>query len=181
MGFFKNLSIKNKIITTIGIVSTLTIVIGFAIIGYSNVNILKKEMHQNTLMNTKLIGEYSIAPLTFDDNLGAENILSKLSTISEISSGILYDRNGILFASYQKEEGLFVPPMYENPDELNEIQSEFTKHNLRVNYPIIYNNYKYGIIVIDVDTSVLNQKIRKYIYIILVILHYPSAKRQCSL
>ena len=84
MSLFKNISIKNKIISTILIVSALTMIFGFIIVGLSDIKGLRKEMLQNTLMNTKLIGEYSIAPLTFDDNNGAENILSKLSTIPEI-------------------------------------------------------------------------------------------------
>lgn len=167
MSFFNNLSIKNKIISTILIVSTLTMIIGFTIVGYSDIQSLKKEMNQNALMNTKLIGEYSIAPLTFDDNQGAENILSKLSTISEIKTGVLYDRNGILFASYKRSDDLFLPPMYENPDELTDIQSEFTKDKLKINYPIVYNDYKYGIIVIDVDTSILYSKITRYVLVIL--------------
>jgi signal transduction histidine kinase/ActR/RegA family two-component response regulator len=144
-------------------------IIGFTIVVYSDINGLKKEMHQNALMNTKLIGEYSVAPLTFDDNQGAEKILSKLSTIAEIKSGVLYDRNGILFASYKKSDQLFLPPLYENPDELTESKSEFKKKSLLITHPILYNNYKYGIIVIEVDTTVLNQKINNYLLIIVLI------------
>ncbi len=169
MSFYNKLSIKNKIISTILIVSTLTMVIGFTIVGYNDINGLKKEMHQHALMNTKLIGEYSVAPLTFDDNQGAENILSKLSTIAEIKSGVLYDRNGILFASYKKTDKLLLRPLYENPDELTESKSEFNKKSLLISHPIVYNNYKYGIIVIELDTTVLNQKINNYLLIIVLI------------
>lgn len=170
MGFFQNISIKNKIIGIILFVSSLTMLIGFTIVGISDVKSLKNEMLNNALMNTKLIGEYSIAPLTFDDNAGAENILSKLSTLPGVTKGALYDRNGILFTSYKQADDVFIPPLYENPDELTESITNFNRTNLEIHHPIIYNDLKYGIITIQVDTSFLNEKIEKYILIMAIIL-----------
>jgi len=170
MSFFRNISIKNKIIITILFVSSLTMIIGFTIVGINDVKSLRKEMHLNALMNTRLIGEYSIAPLTFDDNPGAESILSKLSTIPEVMSGALYDRNGILFSSYKRSEDLFIQPLYENPDDLIESNSIFNKQFLQIDHPIIYNNYKYGIIVIKIETEILNKKIQDYFLIMTGIL-----------
>lgn len=170
MSFFKNISIKNKIIITILFVSSLTMIIGFTIVGINDVKSLRKEMHLNALMNTRLIGEYSIAPLTFDDNPGAESILSKLSTIPEVMSGALYDRNGILFSSYKRSEDVFIQPLYENPDDLIESNSIFNKQFLQIDHPIIYNNYKYGIIVIKIETDILNKKIQDYFLIMIGIL-----------
>jgi signal transduction histidine kinase len=170
MSFFRNISIKNKIIITILFISTFTMLVGFSIVGFKDVKSLRKEMYLNALMNTRLIGEYSIAPLTFDDNTGAENILSKLSTIPDVISGALYDRNGILFSSYKRSEDVFLQPLYENPDNLTESSSNFNKLFLQIDHPILYNNYKYGIIVITLDTAVLNKKIRDYVLIMTGIL-----------
>ncbi len=170
MTLFQNISIKNKIISIVLIVSTITMIIGFAIVGISDINSLKKEMLLNSLMNTKLIGEYSIAPLTFDDNEGAENILSKLSTNPDIKSAALYDRNGILFASYKTSDNVFIVPMYENPDDLENSKSTFLKKTLSIEHPIIYEGFKYGIILLQVDTSILNAKIKEYLIILVGIL-----------
>ena len=183
MKFFQNISIKNKIISIILIVSTLTMLTGFTIISISDIKSFKKIMLLNTLMQTKLIGEYSIAPLTFNDNTGAENILSKLSTLSEIRSGALYDRNGILFAAYKKSEEVFIPPLYENPDELDKSTSSFSKSLLVIEHPVIYHDFKYGIIIIEVDTTVLNARIKNYMIIMvsiiigMIILSYILANR----
>ena len=144
--------------------------IGFTIVGISDINSLRKEMHLNTLMNTKLIGEYCVAPLTFDDNTGAENILSKLSTIPGVVSGVIYDKNGILFASYKRTEDVFLQPLFENPDDLETSKSIFTDNALIIEHPIVYNGFKYGIIRIHVDTSLLKEKIQNYVYIIIAIL-----------
>ncbi len=165
MKVIHNISIKNKLISVILLVSTVTMIVGFTIVGISDIKNLKQEMLLNALMNTKLIGEYSIAPLTFDDNTGAENILSKLSTIPGVISGALYDRNGELFASYKKSEGTLIFPFYENPDELTGSTTEFLKTYLNIEYPIYYENFKYGLITIQVDTIILTEKIRNYILI----------------
>ncbi|MFC2151352.1 CHASE sensor domain-containing protein, partial [Bacteroidota bacterium] len=170
MRFFQNISIKNKIISIVLIVSTLTMVIGFTIVGISDVKNLKREMLLNNLMNTKLIGEYSIAPLTFDDNIGAENILSKLSTNPSVKSAALYDRNGILFASYKIVDELFIPPLFDSPDELEESVSTFSKSTLTIEHPIFYENFKYGIIAVQVDTYLLTDKTRNYVVILFIVL-----------
>ncbi len=170
MKVFQNISIKNKIISIILLVSTLTMFIGSTIVSISDIKNLKQEMLLNNLINIKLIGEYSIAPLTFDDNIGAENILSKLSTIPGVKCGALYDRNGFLFASYKRTEDVFIPPLYENPDELVNSFYEFTKTSLKIEHPIIYDDFKYGIISIQVDTSLLVKKIRDSILIMFGIL-----------
>jgi signal transduction histidine kinase/CheY-like chemotaxis protein len=170
MKLFQNISIKNKIISIVLIVSTVTLIIGFTIVGISDIKSLKDEMLINSLMNTKLIGEYSIAPLTFDDNTGAENILSKLSANPSIMSAALYDRNGILFASYTKSDDHFIVPLYENPDELEESRSTFSKNMLSIEHPVVYEGFKYGIISLQVDTSILKTKIKEYLLILIGIL-----------
>lgn len=170
MNISKNLSIKHKIISIILFVSTLTLVIGFTMVGIRDVKRLKQEMLLNNLMNTKLIGEYTIAPLTFGDNVGAENILSKLSTIPEIVSGALYDHNGVLFASYKRNNEVFIPPLFENPDVLVKAISQFADRLLNINNPIVYENVRYGIISIQVDTSMLIKKTEEYILILTIIL-----------
>jgi len=170
MKLFQNISIKNKMITIILLVSTLTLIIGFTIVGISDIKTLKREMLLNTLMNTRLIGEYSVAPLTFDDNEGAESILSKLSTIPGVNKGAIYDRNGILFASYQKSDDIFVEPIYEKPDDLDESNSTFTGSTLIIEHPIVYENFRYGIIVVEIDSTSLTNKMKEYIFILIGIL-----------
>ncbi|MGM0407816.1 MAG: ATP-binding protein [Bacteroidota bacterium] len=124
----------------------------------------------NSLMNTGLIGDYSVASLTFDDNQGAEDILSKLEALPHITSGAIYDRNGILFASYKRNDEVFIPPLYDDPDQLTEANHRFMQQAIVIEVPIIYQNFQYGIVVTHVDTSILTQKIKEYILIMLGVL-----------
>jgi len=168
MKVFKNISIKSKLISIILLVTITTLIIGITIIVINNIVSFRNELLNNTLMNTKLIGEYCIAPLTFDDNAGAESILSKLETIPYIESGAVYDRNDILFASFTTEKNDFIPPLLDI-DVDSESTYFFKGNKLRVVHPITYKNTKYGSISIIATTSFLKSRIKKYILAILII------------
>ncbi|MFP4024709.1 MAG: response regulator [Thiohalospira sp.] len=170
MKLFQNISIKNQIVGIILLTSSVTLVVGFTIIGISDINSLKKNLLANSIMNTGLVGDYSVASLTFDDNEGAEEILSKMEAIPDIVSGVIYDRNGILFASYKKNNDFFISPLYEEPDDLSETKFHFEKKYLVIEHPINYKGFQYGIIVTTVDTSILTEKIKEYILIMLAVL-----------
>ncbi|MDX9695892.1 MAG: histidine kinase dimerization/phospho-acceptor domain-containing protein, partial [Bacteroidales bacterium] len=168
MSLFKNISIKTKLISIILLVSITTLVIGVSIISINNIASFKNDLLNNSLMNTRLIGEYCIAPLTFDDNAGVESILSKLETLPYIESGAVYDRNDILFASYKKNKDDFIPPLLDI-DVSNESKYFFEGNHLRVMHPITFKNTNYGTISIIASTSYLMTKIKNYIIIMILI------------
>ena len=165
---FRNISIKTKLLSIILLVSLSTLIVGFVIISISDIASFRKELQNNTLMNTRLIGEYCIAPLTFDDNTGAESILSKLESIPYIESGAIYDRNDILFASYSRENDVFIPPLLDIAVN-SESKYFYQRGKLRVVHPIIYKNTKYGTISIIASTQFLVIKIRNYLLVMLLI------------
>ncbi|MGM0505163.1 MAG: ATP-binding protein [Bacteroidota bacterium] len=170
MRFFQNKSIKNKIVGIILLTSSVTLIVGFTIIGINDINSLKKNLLANAILNTKLVGDYSVASLTFDDNQGAEEILSKLESIQHFISGTIYDRSGILFASYKRNNEVFVPPLYDDPDNLTDTKYNFESGILTIEDPITYQDFTYGIIITKIDTSILTEKIKEYIIIMLGVL-----------
>jgi signal transduction histidine kinase len=169
MSLFRNLSIKSKIVSIILLVSITTLAIGFTIISINDIISFRKELLNNTLVNTRLIGEYCIAPLTFDDNTGAESILSKLETMPYIESGTIYDRNDILFASYSRNKETFIPPLL---DEVvnNESKYFFKGSILKIVHPINYKNTKYGTISIVANTDFLITRVRNYLLLMFLVL-----------
>jgi len=170
MRFFQNISIKNKIVGIILLTSSVTLIVGFIIIGINDINSLKKNLLANAILNTQLVGDYSVASLTFDDNKGAEEILSKLESLPDFMSGAIYDRNGLLFASYKKTNEIFIPPLYDDPDNLADSKYRFESGILTIEDPIIYQDFKYGIIITEVDSSILTDKIKEYVLIMIGVL-----------
>lgn len=168
--FFQKMSIKNKIVGIILLTSSVTLIVGFTIIGINDINSLKKTLLANAILNTQLVGDYSVASLTFDDNEGAEEILSKLESLPDFMSGAIYDRNGLLFASYKKTNEIFIPPLYDDPDNLADSKYRFESGVLTIEDPIIYQDFKYGIIITEVDSSILTDKIKEYVFIMMGVL-----------
>lgn len=183
MKLFQNISIKNKIVGIILLICSVTLIIGFTIIGINDINSLKKNLLANAILNTQLVGDYSVASLTFDDNEGAEEILSKLKSLPNFMSGAIYDRNGLLFASYKKTNDIFIPPLYDDPDNLTNSEYNFESGILTIEHPISYQNFNYGIIITKLDSSILIEKIKEYVIIMIgvfagmIILSFILARR----
>ncbi len=163
-----NISIKNKIIGLILFTSAISMGIGMTFLLINDIQGLKKDMQNNVLLNTRLIGDYCIAPLTFDDKEGAENILSRLQNIPYIDSGVLYDRNGVLFASFHKSEKGFIEPILSSSKEKNPYRIEENK--LILEHQINYRGDYYGTIVITGNTTHLNKKINQQVLVVIAIL-----------
>ena len=161
---FQNISIKNKLVGIILIVSFFAIVSGFTFVVINDIKTFKKNMMDNTIINAKLIGEYSVTPLAFDDKTGANEILKKLHAIPYIVNGYVYDKKGVLFAAFNKTGNMVTPPT------LRENSNEFIGKYLHVVCPLNYKNQKYGKIYLRASTSLLTDKINKYLFTMLLLM-----------
>lgn len=169
--FIKDLSIKNKIIAIILMVTILTISLGFTFIAFWDINRIKSNIQSNLVLNAKLVGDYCVVPLTFGDQEQATEALSRLQYIEFIEIGCLYDKTGKLFAKY--------------PDTLNEnsflVLSEqhnnkFTDGHFYVSEPVMFQNELYGTLYIEANSDhliyVVKTKILTLSLIILVLVFF---------
>lgn len=158
MKFLNNISLKNKLILIIFGVSIIGMIIVFTINLYRQINKFRETLVTETKLNAQLIGEYTIPILDFDDRKGAYDILTKLDVIPHVISGYTYTPEGELFASYDKHSSVsvYIPV----PSDKSEVI--FRDDVLTVNQPIIYNNKKYGTIIIVASTEVLKEELTDY-------------------
>jgi len=161
---FEALSIKNKLIGIILLVSVLAITSGFTVVIITNVKSFKSEMLHSTIIKAKLIGEYCVAPLVFEDKSGAEEILQKLQADKHIMIGCVYDENGKLFAWYIKPGETIIPLDIEQI-----ISNEYISGFLHVKQPILYDGKKCGSIHLRVSTGELNNRIKNYLITMLLL------------
>ncbi|NTV18793.1 MAG: hypothetical protein HGA83_05130, partial [Bacteroidales bacterium] len=98
--FIQDLSIKNKIIVIVLFVVFTAISAGFITIATWDINKLKANTQSNLVLNAKLIGDYCVVPLFFDDKNQASEALLRLKFVESVEHGYLFDKNGELFASY---------------------------------------------------------------------------------
>jgi len=158
MRFFLNLSIKNKLIGIVLLVTLLAIGVGFTLVITNDIKIFKEDMVDNTVLNARLIGDYCVVPLTFHDKAGAKEVLEKLEGVPYIMNALVYDNDGNLFATFNKfGETNIVLLSGEGAS------SVFDNNYLHVVQPIIYHSQKYGTIYLRASTNLLADKINNYL------------------
>ena len=163
MRYLRKYSIRNKLIIIILLVTTVVTGIGLSFMTYYGIQSLKKEMIQNSLVNARLVADYCITPIIFDDPVGVEEVLEKLQSVPYISSANVYDNRGMLYASYgalqQSRESIEVK-------KLRESEFNFEAGELHIVQPIFYNDTFYGAVSLHASTENLDRKINNYFLII---------------
>lgn len=138
--------------------AVLTIGIGFTFVIINNVKTLRKSMLNNTVMNTKLIGEYCISPLAFNDPRGAQEILSRLNSIPSVVDGYLYDSQNRFYAKFNTSgDSLAMPDFTKGSYYI------FDNGFLYTCEPIIYKEVKYGTVYIKASTKALEAEIKNHL------------------
>lgn len=140
MAFLINTPIKNKImiiIFSVGAVSTIT---GSLLNYYYQVQQAKQQLVDNTLLVSKMMGEYCGLPLEFNYPDNATEVINKLGAIPGIQDGVLLDLKGEVFASYHLT-GKEMPPI---PNELRTIPYLAKGNYIHVLQPVVYKGKTYG-------------------------------------
>ena len=166
MSLIKDLSIKHKLIVIVLLVTVPSIVLGFSVIIVNDVLELKKNLVNDTQLYADLVGEVSLAPLSFGDRSGASIIMEKLRAIPEIEEGYIYDEKGEVFGCYHKDKNSHFP----NPPMPKKQFYRFEQDQLHVALPISFQNKKYGMIYVIISTKALSQSTRNRVISLLLVM-----------
>ncbi len=162
---FGSISAKLKLII-VGITISITIV-AFSVLAYNQYHTNRTDLEQNLTVNAKLIADYAVTTIVFDDVKGAEDVLSKLDQIEYVVSANIYDSTGKFFAAYRNiaiqtspkfKIINFVDSLYYENDYINIVQN------------ISYDNNNYGYLFITATTSQLKHKLKNYIIFLIILL-----------
>lgn len=159
INFYKNLSLRNKIILIVLTISVITTSLGTFLSLNIEIAGLKENITQNATANAKLISQYCAMPLEFRYPEKAVETLEKLNSIPFIYDCLVFDSNDSLFASYHK-----------SPSSLNSFPKELKKsgYSIEGNFihvinPIRYNDKTYGIIYLRAYAGISELIIKKII------------------
>jgi len=100
--FGKRATIKSKLIIMLTVMTLLSTFAGFYIIQTSEQNRLDNKLRAEISLHTRLISEYCIPVLLFDDLEGAFDVLSKIESVDNISAALLYGTDGYTYSLYYK-------------------------------------------------------------------------------
>lgn len=145
-----DLSIKNKIILIILLVTFLIHSLAFTFISAWDTKRIKAQIQTGLILNTQLIANNCVVPLTFGDDQQATEALSHLKNIDFIEMAYLFDMQGNVFASYP--DTLNKKAFLEFPKQQNNILKEAFFY---VNEPVSFQNEQYGTLYIKANTEPL--------------------------
>ena len=166
MFYFKNYSIKNKLITIILLVSTIASIAGYLLILNNDIDILKNNMRTNSIMNASLIAEYAGVQVSFGLEDNTSETLDKLKAIKDIEVRIIYNADGAIFTEYLQKNARYDRAKY-LPKQPT---ANYIEGYLEVFHPIIYQGEAVGTLQLLISTSSLDESITNYVYTIGLIL-----------
>lgn len=158
MTIFKDLSIRRKLTLSQLSVAFAVLVLGSAAFIVQDIRLSRKNLVTDLSSIAQIIGDNCVSPLLFLDNEEAGKTLSALHAEENIVNAGVYDADGNLYATYNKEgfeDFTFPSPM---PDSLWFSTSYFNLYK-----PIVTDNETLGTVYIRSDLAQFRNKLRGYI------------------
>ncbi len=146
----KKLSIGNKIIGIVLIISSITTFIGLLFDYYFEKHQTIDYITKNLILEARLIGDYCVVPIDFDDHEAASQVLEKLKSLAYIKQVELFKNDGTLFARYQTPE-TYIP---EFPAKITDDQFLINEDYIFIKHPVIYNTKNYGYLKLVVQSDI---------------------------
>ena len=162
MKFLYNLSIKSKITAIITGVSLFAIILGFSIITINNIGNFKKDLVSQNSLTAKLLSEYLLYALIFDDSQSAINQLDKLGVLKFINNAEVYNAKGEFFASYNNNS-----PSHKKLLKKT-FSHQFVNNELHIIEPVWNDKEFLGTILLRVSINSLAVKVRGYIIVLII-------------
>ncbi len=168
MKFLQYTSIRQKIIGIILIVTIISLLGGFSFEIYSYILTLRKDLVNSISLNAKLISDYAVPTILFDDETEAGIILEKLKNIPSVLHGDIVNEKGKVFAEYFNKEF---------PDTSGFHQSENLLSNNKIIFisePILSENDIIGKVNLVASTDIISEKSADHIRFIIIIFTLTS-------
>ena len=108
---FLGITVSKKILIISAFSSALTLGILSGIMLLRDVNSFSKRKVEQLASLSSIVSSNAEAALIFVDPITAEEYMASLERESDIGQAILYDREGNVFALYQREPSLEIPPL----------------------------------------------------------------------
>jgi PAS domain S-box-containing protein len=175
MNLLRRISIKNKLISIILIVTLLSIVIGFGFLIFYNISTYKDDMVGRIRLGVEGVSSYCAIPLEFKFKNNAEKELVRLQNIPDITLAAVYDEQWKQFADFYRDTdnpGENKPELALLPwkDSLSQLADRFEflfdGDYLYAYQPVIHkvSGKRLGAVCVKASTTLLYRKIRNHLF-----------------
>lgn len=152
-GAFRNASIKTKLVLLILSVCASMLILS-AVLGLARTILEgRQRLLSGVAMTARLLGEYCVVPLSFDDAQEAGSMLERVQSLPGIQRAVLYDSTGKSFAAYPKSASV-------KPDTLpsgDEDRFHFGRGSLVYYHKVQFRNQYLGTVVLHAATGPLKR------------------------
>jgi signal transduction histidine kinase/DNA-binding response OmpR family regulator len=163
MSLLKKLSIRQKLLGLVALVTTAALLGAFSFHTLHDVQSHRRELIETSTLVARVVGDYTVPDLAFDDTQAAANSLGKLAALPAVRSALLFDARGRLFTAW----GAPVEPLLaiERAPAVR-----LADDGLHVVEPIVYKGDRYGSIYLLVSTDEMRATIRRDLAVLFAVL-----------
>ncbi len=161
MSFFHNLSIRQKLVGIIALITIVALVAAFATTVVRDVRGFRREAIESTTLFARVVAQYAVPELVFLDSVSATETLQKMEVVPNVEAAFLFDLDGVLFASWG--EGTAMPMTLATGVEVD-------RGGITVVEPVLHQGERLGTIVVRVSSEPLRRRIRRHLGILFLTL-----------
>lgn len=155
----------SKQITRIIFIISVIAVTGCSLVHlYISAKQFQQDVLESTIIDARLISDYAIIPLEFNNGERAFEILEKLEAKPKIETAILFDNQGIVFAFYSRRANRF-----SIPDFRQESYNNFSGDHIEVYEPVTHQGQYHGTLYLKASSSMKELLIKQAIVTLLII------------
>lgn len=124
---------------------------------------------RNLSIQAQVAGSNSVSALLFDDAAAAERTLVAFRLAPNIVSASIYDDEGKLFASYQRDSGARIPA---KPQMLAKQEENYwyEDENVMLIHTVMFQGRRVGFVFIQSDIQTLVERVKRYAAIAAIML-----------
>jgi len=163
MSLLKTLSIRQKLLGMVALVTTVALLGAFAFHTWQDVESHERDLIDTSTLVARVVGDYTVPDLAFDDTLAAGTSLSKLAAMPMVRSALLFDARGRLFTAWGEPAKPLLAPGIAPAVRL-------VRNRLHVIEPIEHKGDRYGTIYLLVSTDDMRATIRRDIAVLIAVL-----------
>ena len=170
MRWLNSLSLKHKLQWIIMATVATSLLLVWGLMFVWNLANLRAAIQEQLQVLAEMIGQNSIAALSFGDQDSAHQLLQSLETQPDIVAAGLYLANGDLFTSYQRRETIGAVPTRSYRSGF-----EFRDGKLALWQPVIWNGQVLGTVYLQPGLEKFRESLRHSLMISLVVFLLSSA------
>jgi len=157
VSMFRKMPMRTKLVIAVFTVATLVSVGGFLIIIYTDIDNLRKDAIKTAQSDIAVISQDLVKVIVFGRVADAADVVTKLDSLPRIQTSYVYNDEGGLVFSYQRDA-----TQHLTPPELQDDGARLNPLSIDLYHPVAYQGTRYGTIYMSLSTEELVAREQDY-------------------